>query len=123
MTPFFIDEGKVGRLKEEVMEQKIDTETSHPGERTFTEILKMNAKKLATHNCKGCAKREDTVGRVAALGGKAAVGLGAGVCVGVGVLAVAAVAEVAVPAILLFKAFALTGGALGLVKGVKEFKK
>lgn len=110
-------------MKEEEVEKKIDLEPSHSGKKSFTEILKTNARKLTAHNCKGCEKREDTVRRVAALGGKAAVGMGTGVCLGVGVLAVAAVAEVAVPAILMFKAFALTGGALGLVKGAKEFNK
>ena len=40
-----------------------------------------------------------------------------------GVLAAAAVAEVAIPAILTFKALAVTGGALGLVKGAKDFNK
>ena len=110
-------------MKDETMEREIDTETSHSGKTTFTEILKTNAKKLAAHNCHGCEKREDTVRKVAALGGKAAVGLGAGVCVGVGALTAAAVAEVAIPAILTFKALALTGGALGLVKGTKDFNK
>ena len=110
-------------MREEVMEQKIDTETCHSGGKTFTEILKKNAKELTAHNCKGCAKREDTVRKIAAVGGKAAVGLGTGVCLGVGALAVAAAAEVAIPAILTFKALALTGGALGLVKGAKDFNK
>jgi hypothetical protein len=75
------------------------------------------------HNCKGCAKKEDAVRKVAAMGGKVAVGLGAGVCLGVGALAAAAIAEVAIPAVLTFKALALTGGALGLVKGTKDLKK
>jgi hypothetical protein len=110
-------------MQVEAIEQKIDPEPSHSGEKTFTEILKKNAKDLTAHNCKGCTKREDTVRKVASLGGKAIVGLGAGVCLGIGALAVAAVAEVAIPAILTFKALALTGGALGLVKGAKEFNK
>jgi len=110
-------------MKEVEMEKKIDAETSHSGKETFTEALKKKAKALTVHNCSGCAKREDTARKVAALGGKAAVGLGTGVCLGVGVLAVAAVAEVAIPAILTFKALALTGGALGLLKGAKDFNK
>ena len=105
------------------MEEKISKEKNHAGNKSFTDILKTNAKELTAHNCKGCTKREDTVRKVAALGGKAVVGLGTGVCLGVGVLAVAAVAEIAVPAILMFKALALTGGALGLVKGAKDFNK
>lgn len=110
-------------MQDETIEGMIETETSHSGKKKFTEILKKNAKELTAHNCKGCTKREDTVRKVAALGGKAVVGLGTGVCLGVGALAVAAVAEVAIPAILTFKALALTGGALGLVKGAKDFNK
>ena len=106
-------------MKEEEMEKKIDAEKGH----SFTEALKNNAKELTAHNCKGCAKREDAVRKVASMGGKAVVGLGTGVCLGVGALAVAAVAEVAIPAILTFKALALTGGAVGLVKGAKDFNK
>lgn len=105
------------------MERKIDMEATQSEIKTFTEIVKTKARKLTAHNCKGCETREDALRKVAALGGKAAVGLGTGVCLGVGVLAVAAVAEVAIPAILIFKALALTGGALGLVKGAKEFNK
>jgi len=110
-------------MKDETMEKEIDTETNHSGKKTFTEILKKNAKELTAHNCKGCTKREGAARKVAALGGKTAVGLGAGLCLGVGALAAAAVAEVAIPAILTFKALALTGGALGLVKGTKDFNK
>jgi hypothetical protein len=110
-------------MKEEVTEKKIDTETSDSGKKKFTEILKKKAKELTSHNCKGCATREGTARKVAALGGKTAVGLGAGLCLGVGALAAAAVAEVAIPAILTFKALALTGGALGLLKGAKDFNK
>ena len=110
-------------MKEEAMEKKIESELSDSGKETFTEILKKKAKALTAHNCKGCTKREDAVGKLAGIGGKTAVGLGAGLCLGVGALAVAAVAEVAIPALLTFKALALTGGALGLVKGAKDLKK
>ena len=110
-------------MKEEAMEMMIDTEASHSGKKTFTEIMKKNARELAALNCKGCSKREDAVRKLAALGGKAIVGLGTGVCVGVGALGVAAAAEVAIPAILTLHALALAGGALGLVKGAKEFNK
>ena len=110
-------------MQDETMEEKIEDRMSHSGNKKITEILKKNAKELTAHNCKGCTKREDMVRKVASLGGKAVVGLGAGVCLGVGTLAVAAVAEVAIPAILTFKALALTGGALGLVKGAKDFNK
>ena len=109
--------------EEKAMEEKTGKETITSGKNSVTERLKTNAKVLMAHNCKGCAKKEDAVRKVAAMGGKTAVGLGAGVCVGVGVLAAAAVAEVAIPALLVFKALALTGGALGLVKGAKDFNK
>ena len=112
--------------EEKVMEEKIGKETINSRKNSVTELMKTKAKglkALMAHNCKGCAKKEDAVRKVAAMGGKAAVGLGTGVCVGVGVLAVAAVAEVAIPAVLVFKGLALTGGALGLVKGAKDFNK
>ena len=109
--------------EEKAIEEKIRKETINSRRDSFTERLKKNAKALMAHNCKGCSKREDTVRKVAAMGGKTAVGLGTGVCVGVGVLAAAAVAEVAIPALLVFKALVVTGGALGLVKGAKDFNK
>ena len=111
-------------MKEEKgMEEKIGKETIHSKKNSITERLKAKAKVLMAHNCKGCAKREDSVRKVAAMGGKAVVGVGTGVCVGVGVLAAATAAEVVIPALLVFKALALTGGALGLVKGAKDFNK
>ena len=111
-------------MKEEKgMEEKIGKEMIHSGKKSVAERLKAKAKVLMAHNCKGCSKREDAVRKVAAMGGKTAVGLGTGVCVGVGVLAAAAVAEVAIPAVLVFKALALTGGALGLVKGTRDLRK
>ena len=115
-------------MKEEVMEKdaiekKIATKTNPFQTKTLTEILKKNAKELTAHNCKGCAKREDTVHKVAGLGGKAGVGVGAGLCLGVGALTAAAIVEVAIPAILTFGVLALTGGIVGLVKGVKDFNK
>ena len=42
-------------MMEEAMEKKIDTETSYSGKKTFTEVLKKNAKELAALNCKGCS--------------------------------------------------------------------
>ncbi len=111
--------------EEKAMEEKIGKETINSRKNSATERLKTKAKAFMAHNreCKGCVKREDAVRKVASMGGKAAVGLGTGVCLGVGVLAAAAVAEVAIPAVLTFKALALTGGALGLVKGAKDLKK
>jgi len=109
--------------EEEAMEEKIDKETINPGKKSLTEILKTKTKALMAHNCKGCSDRENAVHKAAAMAGKVAVGAGAGVCLGVGALAAAAIAEVAIPAVLTFKALALTGGALGLVKGAKDLKK
>ena len=116
--------------EEGAMEEKIDKETINSGKKSLPGELKTKAKALLAHNCKGCSTREAAVhkvsavgGKVAVVGGKVALGLGAGVCLGVGALATAAVAEVAIPAILTFKALALTGGALGFLKGAKDFKK
>ena len=85
-----------------------------------TKLKEVKAKEL---KCKGCEKREGTVRKVATMGGKTVVGLGTGVVLGVGVLSVAAIAEVALPVVLTFKALGVTCGALGLVKGAKEFDK
>ena len=52
--------------------------------------------------------------------GKTVAGLGVGVVAGIGLIVVASAAEVAVPAILLLKAFGLTGGAVGFVKGINK---
>ena len=112
--------------EEKAMEEKIGKETINSRKNSFTErlkTLKTKAKALMAHNCKGCAKKEDAVRKVAAMGGKAVVGLGTGVCLGVGVLVAAGVAEVAIPALLVFEVLAVTGGALGLVKGAKDLKK
>ncbi len=106
--------------EEEAREEKTDKETINSGKNSLTEILKTKTKALMAHNCKGCSTKEDAVRKFAVLAGKAGVGLGAGVCLGVGALAAAAIAEVAIPAVLTFKALALTGGALGLVKGAKD---
>ncbi|MFZ4440293.1 MAG: hypothetical protein ACOYOS_17855 [Syntrophales bacterium] len=85
-----------------------------------SKVKEVKAKEV---KCKGCEKREDTVLKVATMGGKAVVGLGTGVVLGVGMLSVAAIAEIALPAILTFKALGVTCGALGLVKGAKDFDK
>jgi len=105
--------------EEKTQEKKVDQEVIDPGKKTDAVFLKTKTKTL---NCKGCVKRENAVLKVAKMGGKAVVGLGTGVFLGVGVLSVAAIAEVALPVALTLKALGLTGGALGLVKGAKEFK-
>ena len=124
------NERRTGMKEEEAKVEKIDKETIESEKQSFTEslktktkILKTKTKALMAHNCKGCSRREEAVHKAAAMGGKVVVGVGAGLCLGVGALAAAAVAEVAIPAILTFKALALTGGALGLVKGTKDLKK
>jgi hypothetical protein len=113
---------------ETTAEQKSDQEVMAPGEKTEAPCLKTESQtkaktKAKTLNCRECAKKKGAVRKVAVMGGKAVVGLGAGVCLGVGVLSVAAIAEVALPVILTFKALGLTGGAIGLVKGAKEFNE
>jgi hypothetical protein len=57
------------------------------------------------------------------LAGKTALGLGVGITAGIGVLAAVAVAEVTIPAILIFKALGLTGGAIGFLQGTRSLKK
>jgi hypothetical protein len=111
--------------EEKAMEEKIGKEKNNSEKKSVTERMKTKAKALMAqgHICKKCSRREDTVRKFAGMGGKAAVGLGTGVCLGVAVLAAAAVAEIAIPAVLTFKALAVTGGALGLVKGAKDLKK
>jgi hypothetical protein len=59
---------------------------------------------------------------LANLAGKTAVGLGVGITVGVGVLAAVAAAEVTIPAVLVFNALGLTGGALGFLHGTRNLK-
>ena len=111
-------------MKEEAREEEIEKEPIDSGKIiSLTEKLKTKTKALMAHNCNGCSTRENAVSKAAAMGGKVVVGVGAGLCLGVGALAVAAIAEVAIPAVLTFKALALTGGALGLVKGAKDIKK
>ena len=108
----------------EAREEEIEKETIDSGKIiSLTERLKTKTKALMAPNCKGCSTRESAFSKTAAMGGKVVVGVGAGLCLGVGALAVAAIAEVAIPAVLTFKALALTGGALGLVKGAKDLKK
>jgi hypothetical protein len=74
-------------------------------------------------DCAGCDRKGEGVYKVARIAGKTAVGVGVGATLGVGALAAAAVAEVAIPAILMFKVLALTGGALGFLSGAKDFRK
>lgn len=120
-----MNEGKIAGKK--VDQELMDFGKEPPAPITQTVFQKIKSKmrevKSKELKCKGCEKREDTVLKVATLGGKAVVGLGTGVVLGVGMLSVAAIAEVALPAILTFKALGVTCGALGLVKGAKDFDK
>jgi len=52
--------------------------------------------------------------------GTTVAGLGVGVVAAISLVVFAAAAEVAVPAILVLKAFGLTGGAFGFLKGIKK---
>lgn len=63
---------------------------------------------------------EENIHTACSVFGKTVAGLGVGVVTGLTLVVVAAAAEVAVPAILLLKAFGLTGGALGFVTGIKK---
>jgi len=122
-----MNEGKIAGKK--VDQELMDFGKEPPATATIAQTVfqkmksKMREVKSKELKCKGCEKREDTVLKVATLGGKAVVGLGTGVVLGVGMLSVAAIAEVALPAILTFKALGVTCGALGLVKGAKDFDK
>ncbi|MDH4100129.1 MAG: hypothetical protein OEV28_06090 [Nitrospirota bacterium] len=55
--------------------------------------------------------------------GNTAAGVGAGVVTGIGLVLGAAFAEVAVPAFLVLKAFGLTGGAMGFLRGMKKIDR
>lgn len=63
---------------------------------------------------------EDNIHTACSIVGKALAGVGIGVVGGIGLVVAAAAADVAVPALLLLKAFGLTGGALGFVNGIKK---
>ncbi len=63
---------------------------------------------------------EENIHTACSIFGKTVAGLGVGVVTGISLIVAASAAEVAVPAILLLKAFGLTGGALGFVKGIKK---
>ncbi len=66
------------------------------------------------------SRTEENIHTACAILGKTAAGLGVGVVTGIGLVVAAAAAEVAVPAVLVLKAFGLTGGALGFLTGIKK---
>jgi hypothetical protein len=63
---------------------------------------------------------EENIHTACSIFGKTVAGLGVGVVTGISLVVVAAAAEVAVPALLVLKAFGLTGGAFGFLKGIKK---
>jgi hypothetical protein len=63
---------------------------------------------------------EENIHTACSIFGKTVAGLGVGIVTGISLVVAASAAEVAVPAILLLKAFGLTGGALGFVKSIKK---
>jgi len=63
---------------------------------------------------------KDAVYRTGMVLGKTAAGVGIGIAAGVGALIAASVAEVVIPAALVMKAFGLTGGAIGFLRGIKN---
>lgn len=63
---------------------------------------------------------QDNIHTACSIVGKTAAGLGVGVVTGISLVVIAAAAEVAVPALLVLKAFGLTGGALGFIRGIKR---
>jgi hypothetical protein len=79
---------------------------------------KMGRASQQVDNC-SCAT-EENIHTACSILGKTAVGLGVGVVTGISLVVFAAAAEVAVPALLVLKAFGLTGGAFGFLKGIKK---
>ncbi|HIJ95507.1 MAG TPA: hypothetical protein HPP94_07190 [Desulfuromonadales bacterium] len=63
---------------------------------------------------------EENIHTACSIFGSTVAGLGVGVVSGISLVVLAAAAEVAVPAILVLKAFGLTGGAFGFLKGIKK---
>lgn len=63
---------------------------------------------------------EENIHTACTVFGTTVAGLGVGVVSAITLVVAAAAAEVAVPAILVLKAFGLTGGALGFLKGIRK---
>jgi hypothetical protein len=72
----------------------------------------------SSYNCTPTA--EENIHTACSIIGKTAAGLGVGIVTGISLVVAAAAAEVAIPALLVLKAFGLTGGALGFLKGIKK---
>ncbi len=86
---------------------------------TATTEKSAEAKQIVNHYCR-TNTAEDNIHTACSIVGKALAGVGIGVVGGISLVVAAAAADVAVPALLLLKAFGLTGGALGFVKGIKK---
>ena len=78
------------------------------------------AQPTTVNSCCSPSTTEENIHTACAILGKTAAGLGVGVVTGIGLVVAAAAAEVAVPAVLVLKAFGLTGGALGFLTGIKK---
>ena len=72
----------------------------------------------SNYNC--TPTTEENIHTACSIIGKTAAGLGVGIVTGISLVVAAAAAEVAIPALLVLKAFGLTGGALGFLKGIKK---
>lgn len=73
---------------------------------------------LIGDNC-SCST-EENIHTACSIFGKTVAGLGVGVVTGISLVVFAAASEVAIPALLVLKAFGLTGGAIGFLKGIKK---
>ena len=78
------------------------------------------AQPTTVNSCCSPSTTEENIQTACSIVGKTAAGLGVGIVTGISLVVAAAAAEVAVPAILVLKAFGLTGGAIGFLKGIKK---
>jgi hypothetical protein len=78
------------------------------------------SKQVGISNCCVSTTTEENIHTACSIVGKTAAGLGIGIATGISLVVIAAAAEVAVPALLVLKAFGLTGGAFGFLKGIKK---
>jgi hypothetical protein len=86
---------------------------------TSTAMNNLESKRAEIKNSGSCST-EENIHTACSILGKTAAGLGVGIVTGISLVVVAAAAEVAVPALLVLKAFGLTGGAFGFIKGIKK---
>jgi hypothetical protein len=85
---------------------------------TATAASKATGSSILKDSC-ACAT-EENIHTACSIFGNTVAGLGVGVVSGISLVVLAATAEVAVPALLVLKAFGLTGGAFGFLKGIKK---